>query len=91
MGHPELVAPGRPLHLDDVGAELAEQRGDIRPGDNRPEVENAKPGQRQLRLRRNGRTAGWQSSGLARGPGRSESGQARRCGGSGGPDGGRRV
>ncbi len=46
---PELVAQRRPLDLDDVGAEIAEQRRGIRTGDDRAQVKHAKPGQRRLR------------------------------------------
>ena len=44
----ELVAAGRPLDLDDLRPELAEQGGHVRPGDDRPEVQHAQAGQRRL-------------------------------------------
>ena len=39
----QVVAPSRPLQLDHVGAEIAQQRRAVRPRDNTREVEDADP------------------------------------------------
>jgi hypothetical protein len=42
-----LVALARPLHLDDVGAEVGQQQSCGRPGDDVAELENTQPVERK--------------------------------------------